>query len=41
MNENNRMDNPQIKILKCFGSKTQDEKMRWNITKTNNGRNFQ
>ena len=34
MNENNRIDNPQIKIVKCFGPKAQDEKMRWNITKT-------
>ena len=26
---------------KCVGAKAQDEKMRWNTTKTNNGRNFQ
>ena len=41
MNENNRIDNLQIKIVKCFGPKAQDEKMRWNIAKRTNGRNFQ
>ena len=39
MNENERIDNPQVKIVKCVGTKAQDEKMRWNSTKVN-GRNF-
>ena len=26
MNENNRIDDPQIKIVKCVGSKAQDKK---------------
>ena len=26
MNENKRIDNPQIKIVKCVGAKAQDEK---------------
>ena len=26
MNENKRIDNPQIKIVKCVGAKVQDEK---------------
>ena len=26
MNENNRIDNPQIKIVKCVGPKAQDKK---------------
>ena len=41
MNENKRIDKPRIKIIKCVGAKAQDEKIRWNTTKTNNGRNFQ
>ena len=41
INENKRIDNPQMKILKCIGTKAQDEKMHRNTTKTNNGRNFQ
>ena len=28
MNENERIDNPQVKIVKCVGTKAQDEKMR-------------
>ena len=39
MNENERIDNPQVKIVKCVGTKAQDEKMRCNSTKVN-GRNF-
>ena len=39
MNENERIDNPQVKIVKCVGTKAQDEKMRWNSAKVN-GRNF-
>ena len=34
-------DNPRMKIVKCVGAKVQDEKMRWNNTKPNDGRNFQ
>ena len=30
-----------MKIVKCVGAKVQDEKMRWNNTKPNDGRNFQ
>ena len=26
MNENKRVDNPQIKIVKCVGAKAQDKK---------------
>ena len=26
MNENKRIDNPRIKIVKCLGAKAQDEK---------------
>ena len=40
MNENKTIDNPRIQIVKCVGAKGQDEKMRRNNTKTNNGRNF-
>lgn len=40
MNENKTIDNPLIQIVKCVGAKGQDEKMRWNNTKTNNARNF-
>lgn len=40
MNENKTIDNPRIQIVKCVGAKGQDEKMRWNNTKTNNARNF-
>lgn len=40
MNENKTIDNPRIQIVKCVGAKGQDEKMRCNNTKTNNGRNF-
>ena len=29
------------RIARCIGAKAQDGKMRWNNTKTNNGRNFQ
>ena len=41
MNENKRINDRWIKIVKCVGAKAQDEKMRWNTTKTNNGRSFQ
>ena len=34
-------DNPRMKIVKCVGAKVQDERMRWNNTKPNDGRNFQ
>ena len=37
MNENKRIANPWIKIVKSIGR----WKMRWNNTKPNNGRNFQ
>ena len=30
MNENKGIDNSQIKIVKCIGTKAQDEKMHWN-----------
>ena len=40
MNENRRIDNPRVIIVKCVGAKAQDEKMRRNTMKTNNGRNF-
>ena len=40
MNENKRIDNSRLKIVKCVGGKAQDEKLRWNTTKTNNGRNI-
>lgn len=40
MNENKTIDNPRIQIVKCVGAKGQDEKTRWNNTKTNNARNF-
>ena len=36
MNENERIDNSRLKIVKCVGGKAQDEKLRWNTTKTNN-----
>ena len=36
-NENKRIDNPRMKILKCIGAKAQDEKMRWITTKTTMG----
>ena len=38
---NKRIDNTPQKIMKCVGARTQDEKMRRIITKTNNGRSFQ
>ena len=41
MNENKRINDRWIKIVKCVGAKAQDEKMRWNTTKTNDGRSFQ
>ena len=41
MNENKRIDNPRIKIVKCVGAKAQNEKMRWNNIKINNRHNFQ
>ena len=41
MYDKKRIDDPRIKIVKCVGAKAQDEKMRWNTTKTKNGRNFQ
>ena len=41
MNENKRINNPQIKVVKCIGTEAQDRKMCWNFLKTNNGNNFQ
>ena len=41
VNENKRIDNPRIKIVKCVGVKAQDGNMLWITTKTNNGPNFQ
>ena len=41
MNENKRINNPQIKVVKFIGTEAQDKKMCWNIIKTNNGNNFQ
>ena len=35
-----RIDNAWVKIGKRVGAKAQDEKMRWNTTKTKDGRNF-
>ena len=40
MNENEKIDNLRIKIVKRVGAKAQDEKLRWNTTRTNNERNF-
>ena len=40
MDENKRIGNPWIKIVKCVGAKAQDEKMRRKTTGTNNERNF-
>ena len=40
-NENKRIDNSWMKIVKCIGAKAQYEKMHWNTTKTNNRCNFQ
>ena len=40
MNENEKIDNLLIKVVKCVGAKAQDEKLRWNTTRTNNERNF-
>ena len=36
----NKGSTPRIKIVQGIGAKTQDEKMSWNTTKTNDGRNF-
>ena len=41
MNENKRINHPQIKVVKCIGTEAQDRKMCWNFLKTNNGNNFQ
>ena len=41
MNENKRIDNPWIRIVKCVGVKAQDENMHLNTTKTNSGHSFQ
>ena len=41
MNKNKRIDNPWIKMVKCVDDAAQDEKMSWNITKTNSACNFQ
>ena len=41
MNENKKIDNPRIKIVKCVGAKAQNEKMRWNNIKINKRHNFQ
>ena len=40
MNENKRIDNSRLKIVKSVGARAQDEKLRRNTTKTNNGRNI-
>ena len=40
MNENEKIDNLLIKVVKCVGAKAEDEKLRWNTTRTNNERNF-
>ena len=40
VNENKRIDNPRIKIVKCVGVKAQDGNMLWITTKTNNGPNL-
>ena len=41
MNESKGMDNPHLKIVKCGGTKAQDEKNWLNHYKNNNGHNFQ
>ena len=41
MNENKRIDNPWIRIVKCVGVEAQDENMHSNTTKTNSGYSFQ
>ena len=40
-NENKRIDNPRIKIVKCVGANAQDEKNALNHYENNTGRNFQ
>ena len=40
MIENKRIDNPRVTIV-SVSAKAQDEKKRWNTTKTNKERNFQ
>ena len=35
-----RFHNPRKKVVKRVGDKAQDEKMRWTITETDNGRSF-
>ena len=41
MSENKSIDNPQIRIINYIGTRAQDEKLRWNTMKTNNGCSFQ
>ena len=41
INESKRIDNPRVKIVKCVGAKTRDEKSVERLQKQNDGRNFQ
>ena len=43
MNENKRIDNPRMKIVKSVNWRYRalEKEMRWNTTKANNGRHFQ